>query len=82
MIRTIAILSTIPFLTGCNLNDLINPGADSRIAYEHRASMLMAPKPEPEVQAAPVIAQKPDCVVTFRINRCDSEGNPEPWYYL
>lgn len=82
MIRTFSIMASLPFLAACNLNDLINPGADSRIAYEHRASMLMAPKPEPEIEAAPVIVQKPTCQIVFRINRCDSEGNPEPWYYL
>ena len=41
MIRTILILSLSPFLAGCDLEDLINPGASSRAAYEYRQAGLI-----------------------------------------
>jgi len=87
MIRTILILSLSPFLAGCNIQDLINPGAASREAYEHRQSILMQPVKEtpktihvePDVYREPT---KPVCIVTYRINRCDENGNTVDWYYL
>lgn len=39
MIRTILILSLSPFLASCDLEDLINPGASSRAAYEAREAI-------------------------------------------
>ena len=39
MIRTILILSLSPFLASCDLEDIINPGASSRAAYEAREAI-------------------------------------------
>lgn len=85
MIRTILILSLSPFLASCDLNDLINPGAASREAYEHRQSLLIQPDtltPKPIVVPVYVEPTKPVCIVTYRINRCDENGNTVDWYYL
>jgi len=85
MIRTILILSLSPFLAGCNIQDLTNPGAASREAYEHRQSLLIqpdTPTPKPIVVPVHVEPTKPVCIVTYRINRCDENGNTVDWYYL
>jgi hypothetical protein len=37
------ILLTIPALAGCDLSDILNPGASSRAAYEYRASITSPP---------------------------------------
>lgn len=87
MIRTLTILASLPFLAGCNIQDIIDPGADSQRDYEYRQSLLIQPaneaqKPihiEADVHSEPV---KPVCVITFRINRCDDQGNETDWYYL
>ena len=83
MIRIILILSLSPFLASCDLNDLINPGAASREAYEHRQSLLIQPD-TPKAIVVPVHVEptKPVCIVTYRINRCDENGNTVDWYYL
>jgi hypothetical protein len=39
MIRTLSILAALPCLAGCNLDDLINPGASSKAAWEAREAI-------------------------------------------
>lgn len=39
MIRTLSILAALPCLTGCDLADLINPGASSKSAWEAREAI-------------------------------------------
>jgi len=81
MIRTILILSLSPFLAGCNIQDLINPGAASREAYEHRQSLLIqpdTPAPEPIVVQVHVEPTKPACYAIFRVRAC-SETGEEIW---
>ena len=56
MIRTIIILSLSPFLASCDLEDIINPGASSRAAYEYRQAGLIQ---TPKAQEATHIAQTP-----------------------
>ena len=51
MIRTILILSLSPFLASCDLEDLINPGASSRAAYEAREAIT--------TPARTIVAQTP-----------------------
>jgi len=81
MIRTILILSLSPFLAGCNINDIINPGADSQRAYQHRQSFLIqpdTPKPKPIVVPVHVDPTKPACYAIFRVRAC-SETGEEIW---
>ena len=39
MIRTLYILAALPCLAGCDLADLINPGASSKAAWEAREAI-------------------------------------------
>jgi hypothetical protein len=34
-----------------------------------------------EVAVASMLSVTPPCVVTFRVNRCDEQGNETEWYY-
>jgi hypothetical protein len=45
MIRLLLPLAIAPTLTACDINDLINPGASSRAAFEYRASITTPPPP-------------------------------------
>lgn len=45
MIRLLLPLAIVPTLTACDLNDLINPGASSKAAFEYRASITSPPSP-------------------------------------
>jgi hypothetical protein len=56
MIRALPILAALPTLAACDLNDIINPGASSRAAYEYRQASLIQP---PKAQEATLIAQTP-----------------------
>ena len=56
MIRVLPILAALPTLAACDLNDIINPGASSRAAYEYRQAGLIQP---PKAQEATLIAQTP-----------------------
>lgn len=83
MIRLLLTLGIAPTLAGCDISNLTNPGAASREAYQHRQSLLIHPDtPKPIVVPVHVEPTKPVCVVTYRINRCDEQGNPVDWYYL
>lgn len=45
------ILLTIPALSACDLNDLINPGANSRAAHAYRASITDPTSPTMSVES-------------------------------
>lgn len=60
MIRTLSILAALPCLAGCNLDDLINPGASSKEAYEYRASIMSTEAPPaPETPEPTQVAEIP-----------------------
>ena len=51
MIRILPILAALPTLAACDLNDIINPGASSRAAYEAREAIT--------TPARTIVAQTP-----------------------
>jgi hypothetical protein len=51
MIRALPILAALPTLAACDLNDIINPGASSRAAYEDREAIT--------TPAGTIVAQTP-----------------------
>ena len=51
MIRALLILAALPTLAACDLNDIINPGASSRAAYEAREAII--------TPARTIVAQTP-----------------------
>lgn len=79
MIRLLTLpLLALP-LAGCPALDVME-GKESpyKAAHEARTSLLI---PEVEVATMLDVVAPKQCVVTFRINRCDEQGNEVDWYY-
>lgn len=64
------ILLTIPALAGCDLSNFLNPGANSKAAYEYRAS-IMAP-------ASPTMPVESPTGVTDGVSPSSAPPEPEP----
>lgn len=81
MIRLLLPLAIAPTLSGCDLNDLINPGASSRAAFEYRDSIttplppIQKPLQSTESPVQPVSPPEPTTVAEI-----EPIAAPEPVY--